>query len=122
MLAASHGAALDALNRGVADVAIIKNHVWSKEKSKFSGLEQVGNDKIENPDNTLIVSKKLAGGTAAKLSSILLSLGDDQSGEAKAVKDSLKITKFIKTTPADFKGTLGMLKRAGVTKSFAFKY
>jgi ABC-type phosphate/phosphonate transport system substrate-binding protein len=122
MQAASHGAALDALSRGQADVAIVKNRVWDKEKSKYPDLEQIGKDKTENPDNSLMVSKKLAGGTAAKLASILLGLGNDTSDEAKAVKESLKITKFIKTTHADFKGTLAVLKKAGVTKSFAFKY
>jgi ABC-type phosphate/phosphonate transport system substrate-binding protein len=122
MLAASHGAALDALNRGQADIAIIKNRVWDKEKSKYPGLVEVGADKTENPDNCLIVSTRLAGGTAAKLSSVLLGLERDSSSEAKVVKDSLKITKFIKTTHADFKGTLTLLKKAGVTKSFAFKY
>lgn len=122
MLAASHGSALDALNRGVADVAIIKNRVWDKEKSKFPGLEQIGKDKTENPDNCLIISKKMAGSSSAKLSSILLKLEDDQSNEAKAAKESLKISRFIKTTPVDFKGTLVLLKKAGVTKTFAFKF
>jgi ABC-type phosphate/phosphonate transport system substrate-binding protein len=122
MQAASHGAALDALSRGQADVAIVKNRVWDKEKSKYADLEQVGKDKTENPDNTLMVSRKLSAGTAAKLSSVLLNLGDDQSSEAKSVRESMKIAKFVKTTPADFKGTLALLKKAGVTKSFAFKY
>lgn len=122
MQAASHGAALDALNRGQADVAIVKNRVWDKEKSKYPDLEQIGKDKTENPDNSLIISRKLAGGTSAKLSSILLGLEHDSSSEAKVVKDSMKIVKFVKTTPADFKGTLTLLKKAGVTKSFAFKY
>lgn len=122
MQAASHGAALDALSRGQADVAIVKNRIWDKEKSKYPELEQVGRDKTENPDNSLIVSKKLAPATSAKLSSILLGLGEDSSPEAMSVKGSLKIEKFIKTTPADFKGTLQLLKKAGVTKLFAFKY
>lgn len=122
MQAASHGAALDALSRGQADVAIVKNRVWDKEKSKYPDLEQIGKDRIENPDNSLIVSTKLADASSGKLSSILLGLGSDSSNEAKAVKDSMKIAKFIKTTPADFKGTLALLKKAGVTKSFNFKY
>lgn len=122
MQAASHGAALDALSRGQADVAIVKNRVWDKDRSKYPDLEQIGKDRTENPDNTLIVSKKLAGGNAAKLSAILLGLEHDSSGEAKAVKESMKIVKFIKTTPADFKGTLALLKKAGVTESFGFKY
>lgn len=122
MQAASHGAALDALNRGQADVAIVKNRVWDKEKSKYAELEQVGRDNGENPDNTLIVAKKFSKVTADKLATILLGLDGDTSGEAMAVKSSMKITKFIRTTPADFKSTLPLLKRAGVTKGFAFKY
>lgn len=121
-LAASHGAALDALSRGQADVAIIKNRVWDKEKSKYPDLELGGKDIAENPDNTLIVSKKLSADTAGKLSTILLGIGSDNAPEAKAVKDSMKISKFIKTTPADFSKTLVLLKKAGVNKSFNFKY
>lgn len=120
--AASHGAALDALSRGQADVAIVKNRVWDKEKSKYADLELVGKDATENPDNTLIVAKKLSSGTAGKLSAALLGLSNDTSAEAAAVKTSMKWTKFIKTTPADFSKTLSLLKKAGVTSSFQFKY
>jgi len=122
MQAASHGAALDALSRGQADVAIVKNRVWEKEKAKYAELELVGRDNGENPDNTLIVSKKFSKASADKFAAILLDLEGDTSAEAKAVKDSLKITKFIKTTSNDFKSTLALLKKAGVTKSFNFKY
>lgn len=122
MQAASHGAALDALSRGQADVAIVKNRVWDKEKAKYADLERVGGDPGENPDNTLIVSKKFAKSSADKLAAILLELESDSSAEAKAVKDSLKISKFIKTTNNDFKSTLALLKKAGVTKTFTFKY
>lgn len=122
MQAASHGAALDALSRGQADVAIVKNRVWEKEKGKYADLEQVGKDNGENPDNTLIVSKKFSKATAGKLAAILLGLAGDTSSEAKAVKDSMKISGFIKTTTADFKTTLPLLKKAGVNKTFSFKY
>jgi len=122
MLASSHGAALDALNRGQADVAIVKNRIWDKDKSKYPGLEQVGKDSNENPDNTLIISTKLDAASADNLSSILLGLGHDSAAEAKAVKDSMKISKFIATSAKDFKGTLRLLKKAGVTPTFNFKY
>jgi ABC-type phosphate/phosphonate transport system substrate-binding protein len=122
MQAASHGAALDALSRGQADVAIVKNRVWDKEKVKYAELERVGGDPGENPDNTLIVSKKFSKSSADKLGAILLGLEADGSAEAKAVKDSLKISKYVKTTHSDFKSTLALLKKAGVTKSFHFKY
>lgn len=122
MKAASHGAAIDALGRGQADVAIVKNHVWEKEKDKYRMLEQVGGDSGENPDNTLIVWKKLDAGTARKVSDILLGVKDDTAPGAMAVKEALKVTGFIPTADKDFKHTLELLKRAGVTKDFNFKY
>ncbi len=122
MIAASHGAAIDALSRGQADIAIVKNHVWTKEMSKYPDLEEVGADKGENPDNTLIVSKKLTQAEAQKLSSALLALKDDGSTEAATVKKSLGIREYVKTTEGDFKSTLAMLKKAGVTTSFDFKF
>jgi ABC-type phosphate/phosphonate transport system substrate-binding protein len=120
--AASHGAAVDALSRGQADVAIIKNHVWTKEKDKYPMYEKVGEDKGENPDGTLIVSRKMDRQTVQKISAVLLGVQNDTSAEAKAVKDSLKIRGYIPTTANDFKHTLALLKKAGVTKAFAFKF
>lgn len=120
--AASHGAAIDALSRGQADIAVVKNRIWEKEKDKYGTLEQVGGDVGENPDNTLIVWKQLDAATAKKVADILLGVRDDPAPEATAVKDALKITGFIPTTEKDFKHTLELLKRAGVTKDFGFKY
>ncbi|GAB4487886.1 MAG: phosphate/phosphite/phosphonate ABC transporter substrate-binding protein [Thermodesulfovibrionales bacterium] len=122
MLAASHGAAIDALSRGQADIAIVKNHVWTKEMSKYPDLEKVGGDSGENPDNTLIVSKKLAQADVRKLSSVLLGLKTDDAPEAAEVKKSLKIREYIRTTEADFASTLALLRKAGVTKAFDFKF
>jgi ABC-type phosphate/phosphonate transport system substrate-binding protein len=122
MKAASHGAAIDALNRGQADVAIVKNHVWNKEKGKYGSLVQAGGDEGENPDNTLIISRKLDAATAQMISRILLGMKDDTSAEAAAVKDSLKIREFITTTEKDFTHTLALLRKAGVTRDFGFTY
>lgn len=119
--AANHGAAVDALARGQADVAVVKNHVWSKEQGKYPQLEKVGEDKGENPDGTLIVSNSMDQATLQKIAGILLGLKDDASPEASAAKDSLKIQGFIKTTMNDFKHTISMLKKVGITKDFAFK-
>jgi tRNA A37 methylthiotransferase MiaB len=44
----------------------------------------------------------------------------DPSPEAQAVKSSMKISGFVKTTDKDFEHTLALLKKAGVTKSFMF--
>ena len=122
MKAANHAAAIDALSRGAADVAVIKNHVWHKEKGKYPQLEMVYEDRGQNPDGTLIVSKKMNPALVRKLTGIFLGLKDDPSAEAKAVRESLKIREYIRTTEADFKHTVTMLKNAGVTKDFAFKF
>ncbi len=122
MKASSHGAALDALGRGMADAAVIKNLVWNKEKTKFPNLELVGGDTGENPDSIFIVSAKMDAGLVQRLSGILLGIGEDPSSEAAAVRDSLKMQKFIKTDQGDFKHTLAMLQRAGVNRTFAFRF
>ena len=121
--AASHGAAIDALNRkGQADIAIVKNRVWDKMKDKYPDLMLVGEDKGENPDNTLIVSKKVSSALTEKVSAALLAVKEDASPEAQAVKSSMEIQGFLKTTSKDFEHTLSLLKKAGVTKSFNFAY
>lgn len=122
MKAASHGAAIDVLNRGKADVAIVKNRVWDKEKGKFPGVERVGEDQGENPNGTLIASKNANASTVKKVSGILQGLKADTSALATSAKDSLGITGYIATTDEDFKHTIGLLKRAGVSESFNFKY
>jgi ABC-type phosphate/phosphonate transport system substrate-binding protein len=120
--AASHGAALDALARGQADVAIVKNHVWTKERAKYASLEEVGADVGENPDGTLIVSRKLAPAVAAHISGALVALKGDAAPAAAQARASLGITGFVAATEKDFEHTLALLKRAGVTKDFAFSF
>jgi len=120
--AASHGVAIDSLNRGAADVAIVKNRVWDKEKDKYPNLEVVGQDTGENPDNALIVSYKTDKKVVARVESVLFNLENDTSREADEVKKSLKVTKYIPTTADDFKHTLALLAKAGVTPEFNFSY
>ncbi len=120
--AASHGAAIAALNKGRADVAIVKNRVWDKEKSKYAELKEIGKDTGENPNGTMIVSKTVDTEISGKVSEILLGLKDDTSAKATAAKDSLNIQGYIKTTKDDFNHTIALLKKAGVTKDFNFKY
>lgn len=122
MRAANHGAALEALGRGLADVAVVKNHVWNKEKDKYPHLELVYEDPGQNPDGVLIVSKKMNPALVQKISGILLGIKEDGSPEAMAVKSSLKKREYIKATEADFKHTITMLKKAGVTKDWEFKF
>lgn len=120
--AASHGAAIDALARGQADVAIVKNHVWNKEKGKYPALEEVGADSGENPDGTLILSPKLAPDTARRIAVALLALEGDTSAAATAAKKSLRIRGFVAATEKDFAHTLALLRKAGVTRAFAFAF
>lgn len=120
--AASHGAALDALDKGQADFAIVKNRVWDKNKGKYPNLAQVGEDKGENPDGVLIVSRKADQKIVSKVTAALLAVKDDASADAKAVKDSLDIQGYVKTTEKDYAHTLPLLKSAGVTKAFNFAF
>ncbi len=113
---ASHGAALEALHKGIADVAIVKNRVWDRMKADYPDLAMAGGDKGENPDDTLIISKNVLPVLVNKVSHTLLGLKNDNSAEAVAVKKSLGIQGFIKTTVKDFDHTLSLLKKADVTK------
>lgn len=122
MKGASHGAVIDALSKGAADVAIVKNRVWDKEQGKYPNLAKVGEDNGENPDSTLIVSKKANEDTVKKISSALLELKGDNSSGANAVRNSLNIKEYIPTTSADFKHNLELLKKAGVDASFKFAF
>jgi ABC-type phosphate/phosphonate transport system substrate-binding protein len=122
MVTPNHQAALDAVGRGAADVGIVKDHVWEKEKNKYPNLEVVGESKVQNPDGTLIVSRKMASSTAQKIADALLAIKADSSTEASVAKNSLKIREYIKTTNADFKGTIEMLKKAGITKDSNFSF
>jgi ABC-type phosphate/phosphonate transport system substrate-binding protein len=122
MKAASHGAAIDALNRGQADVAIVKNRVWDKEKDKYPSLQKVGEDAGENPDMTLIVTRKMDPKFAQKIADVLLGLKNDTSPEASAVKSSLQVREYIRTNMDDFGHTFALLKKSGVTKDFAFRF
>jgi ABC-type phosphate/phosphonate transport system substrate-binding protein len=120
LIAANHGAAITALDKGQADYAVVKNRVWDKEKAKYPALAEVGQDTGENPDNTLMISAKADPALAARIRDALLGLASSDGAEAAAVKDSLKVARFIVTTEADFGHNLKLLAAAGVTKDFAF--
>lgn len=120
--ASSHGSAIEALSNGGAEVAIVKNHVWEKNKRNYPHLISVGEDDEENPDGTLIVSRKADPAVVSKVSSALLELKEDKSPQAQAALSELGATEFIKTTQADFKHTLQLLKAAGVDREFNFSF
>lgn len=119
---ASHGYAIEALSKGAADVAIVKDHVWEKHASEYPGIVKVGADNGENPDNTLMVSSKADMKVVVKVSDALLALKNDKSPEANAVREQMGVKEFIKTTQKDFKHTLELLGKAGVDRSFDFSF
>lgn len=120
--AASHGAAIDALSRGQADVAIVKNHVWTKEKGNYAGLELVGADAGENPDGPFIVSRKLDPAAAQRISALLLGLEADPAPEAVAAKKALALQRFAPSTTKDFAHAMKVVEKAGVTKDFTYSF
>lgn len=120
-IAKSHGAAIEAVAREQAEVAIVKDAVWNKEKAKQPGLVQIGADAGENPDNTLVVARHTAPAVVAAVKAALFALEADASPQAKAVKDSLGAVRYVATTRADFAHTVAMLGKAGVGKDFSFK-
>jgi ABC-type phosphate/phosphonate transport system substrate-binding protein len=122
LLAASHGAALDALARGRADVAIVKNHVWAREQSKYPQLVQVGGDHRQHPDGGLVISARVDKAAARRLLALLLGLASDGSAEAQAARAALDITGFAAATAKDYEPTMAMIKEAGVTKAFDFQF
>lgn len=114
--ASMHGAAIEALEKGQADVAIVKNRVWDALKDDYPNLTMVGKDSGENPDGTLIISRNVPPVLAAKVTDALLGVKDDTSVEAAAVRNNLGIQGFIRTTMNDFEHTLSLLEKADVTK------
>ncbi len=119
--AANHEAAIDALEKGAVDFAIVKNHVWEKNKARYPSVVLVGKDDEQNPDGTLIVSKRLDAKLVEKIVKALLAVKADSSPEAKDLKDILDLREYTKTTRADFKHTLEILERAGVDASYSFQ-
>ena len=121
-IAPSHGAAIQAVADGDADVAIVKNLVWNDLKNKYGQLESVGSDPGQNPNNTLILAKQTAPAFTKKLTGALLMLENDLGPEAQAARDGMGIKGYIVTSGADFSHTLGLLEKAGVDENFDFHY
>lgn len=118
----SHGAAIEALSKGAEGVAIVKNRVWERHKNEYPNIVKVGEDKEENPDNTLIVSKTADKNIVSRVNAALLALNNDTSPQAQAVRDHMSIKGYIKTTREDFRHTMELLNKAGVNKSFNFAF
>lgn len=119
IIAANHQDALDKLNRGEADFAIIKNMVWDSLKKKYPELSLAGQDGGQNPNETLIVAKKAPPAVIKDVLMALLAIENDPA--AASVREGMGIKSFILTTTNDFNHTLDLLKRAGVTAQYDFK-
>lgn len=100
----------------------MKNHVREREKGTYPMLQKIGEDGGENPDGSLIASRKLPQAKASAITAALLALGKDGSARAAAARDALKIRGYVPATEADFAHTLALLRRAGVTPDFAFAF
>lgn len=118
-IANNHQAAIETLNKGEADFAIIKNTVWDSLKNKYPNLEQIGQDGGQNPNETLIVSSKTSPETIKEVLKALLAV--EKNPAAAAVRESMAIKGFQLTTTNDFAHTLSLLKRAGVTTEYDLK-
>ncbi len=115
---ANHAAAIDALLKGSADYAIVKNRVWDRLRKNYPTLELLGEDTGENPDGTLIASVKADKAVVQTVSDALLAVRGDAN--AAAVRNAAGIEGYLKTNPDDFKHTIELLTQAGVTKSYDF--
>lgn len=119
--AATHLMAINAVQSGAADYAVVKNMVW--DPAKFPGLALVGEDKGENPNNTLIMSNAAADKYGEEIRRLLLKLEADSGAQAAEVKKLFGIKGFIATTNADFAHTFTIFEKAGINpKTFAFSF
>lgn len=119
--AASHLIAINAVQSGAADYAVVKNMVW--DPAKFPGLALVGEDKGENPNNTLIMSNAAADKHGEEIRRLLLKIESDNGAQAMEVKKLFGIKAFIATTSADFAHTFEIFEKAGINaRTFDFKF
>lgn len=116
---ANHAAAIDALSAGTVDYAIVKNRVWDRVKKSHPTLELVGEDKGENPDGTLLVSLRVDKAMVQAITDALLAVKGDAN--AAAVQEAAGIEGYVKTTREDYKHTIELLTKAGVTATYDFK-
>lgn len=119
--AKSHSAALNAVQSGAADYAVFKNLIW--DSKAYPGLEVIGGDNAENPNNTFILSKDAFAKFGEELSSILLALEYENSAAAARVKAAFGIKGFTKTTETSFEHTYNMIEKANInSSSFNFQF
>jgi len=119
--AASHGLALQAVDKGEADYAVVKDLAF--DPAKFPALEPVGKDSAANPNMTLILTPKAMARVGNSLKSNLLELEKDASIAGGDVRKAFGCKGFIPTGMADFSHTYTLMKNAGIDpKAFEWKF
>jgi ABC-type phosphate/phosphonate transport system substrate-binding protein len=118
----THTEALEKLQDGKVDLAVVKNRVWEASSYRYPSLECVGSDSAEHPNATLMVSSKTDQGKVERLKKALLELENDHSKIAIETKNTMGIKGFIPTSKRDFIQTLRLLEKAGVSEAFQFEY
>lgn len=117
--AASHLLAINAVQGGAADYAVVKNMSW--DPAKFPELALVGEDKGENPNNTLIMSNATFAKYGEQVKAALLKLESDTKAQAAEVKRLFGIKGFVATGTADFAHTFSIIEKSGFnTAAFSF--
>lgn len=112
VITATHQGALSAVESGEADFAVVKNLVW--DPRKYGRLAVVGEDKEENPNNTLILTTAAFEKYGEEIAKILLRMGNDTSFGALDMKKAMGAKGFIPTTPADFSSTYRLIEKARI--------
>ncbi len=119
--AASHLRAVQAVERGEADYAVIKDLVFNRVA--FPDLEVVGMDPSANPNMTLILTPGAMKRFGKELRASLLYLEGDETIEAGDVRKEFLCSKFIPTTEDDFRHTYDLMKKAGIDpKTFDWRF
>jgi ABC-type phosphate/phosphonate transport system substrate-binding protein len=119
--AASHSAALQAVEKGEADFAVVKDLAF--DPAKFPTLEAVGKDSASNPNMTLILTPKAMERIGKDLKSNLLEVAKDQSGAGADVRKAFNCQGFIPTVPDDFVHTYNLIKEARIDpRTFEWKF
>lgn len=117
----SHQAALEAVQRGAADYAVVKSTIFSP--GEYPGLIEVGSVGGEHPDNTLIMPNAVFEKFGAMISRVVLGLESDTSQKAEAVKKAFGCRGFIATAGIDFAPTFTLLRKARIEpKTFDFVF
>jgi ABC-type phosphate/phosphonate transport system substrate-binding protein len=118
---ASHGLALQALEKGEADFAVVKDLVF--DPARFPALEAVGKDSASNPNMTLILTPGAMDRFGKELRSNLLELGKDESKAGEDVRKAFECKGFIPTTIDDFSHTYRLMKDAGIDpRTFEWRF